>query len=62
MDRTADVIVWWVQAGVFWSMSHQPAMRPNDAVVIAGKPFMDERLAETRQPVGPGTERVGMNS
>ena len=23
---------------------------------------MDERLAEARQPVGPGTGRVGMNS
>jgi len=43
-------------------MAHQPAMRPSDAVAIAGKPFMDERLAEARQPVGPGTVRVGVNS
>jgi len=42
-------------------MAHQPAMRPSDAVAIAGKPFMDQRLAEARQPVGPGTGRVGVN-
>jgi len=41
-------------------MAHQPAMRPSDAVAIAGKPCMDERLAEARQPVGPGTDRVAV--
>ena len=43
-------------------MAHQPAMRPSDVVAIAGKPFMDERLAEARQPVCPGTGRVGVNT
>jgi len=62
MDGTTDIIVCWVQAGVFWSIAHQPAMRPSDAVAIAGKPFMDERLAEARQPVYPGTGRVGVNT
>ena len=62
MDGRADVIVYWVHARIFWSMAHQPAMRPSDAVAIAGKPCMDERLAEARQPVGPGTERIGINS
>ena len=31
-----------------------------DAVAVAGKPSRDERLAH--QPVGPGTERVGVNT
>ena len=37
-------------------------MRPSDAVAVAGRPRMDERSAEARQPVGPGTERVGVNT
>jgi len=36
--------------------------QPSDAVAIAGKPCMDERLAEARQPVCPGTGRVGVNT
>jgi len=42
------------QAGGVWSAAHQPAMRRSDAGVIAGKPSIDERLAETCQPVGHG--------
>ena len=34
----------------------------SDAVAIAGRPRMDERLVEACQPVGPGTERVGVNT
>ena len=35
-------------------MAHQPAIRPSDAVAIAGKPFMDEPVggnSSTRVPV-----------
>ena len=54
-DGTADVIVWWGQAGVFWSVAHQPAMLPSDAVAIAGKPFMDEPVG------GNSSARVPVN-
>jgi len=33
-----------------------------DAVAVAGKPSRDERLVVAHQPVGPGTERVGVNT
>jgi len=34
-----------------------------DAVAVAGKPSRDERLVVVaHQPVGPGTERVGVNT
>jgi len=38
------------------------ARRPSDVVAIAGKPFLDEWLAETRQPVGPWTGWMVVNS
>jgi len=50
-------------------MAHQPAMRSVQRggqamrlLSLAGKPFLDEWLAETRQPVGPWTGRVEVNS
>jgi len=71
-QATGGAVAWWLnsyvrhsllgQAGVLWSVAYQPAMRPSDVVAIAGKPFMDERLAETRQPVCPWTGRVGVNT
>ena len=42
------------QAGIFWSVAHQLAIRPSDAVAIAGKPFMDEPVggnSSARVPV-----------
>ena len=36
-------------------MAHQPAMRPSDAVAIAGKPFMDEPVG------GNSSARVPVN-
>jgi len=42
-------------------VARQPAMRPSDAVAIAGRPRRDERLASAHQPVRPGTECVERN-
>ena len=57
-----------MHARVFWVRDSSagdaagPTRRPSDAVAITGKPFLDEWLAETRQPVGPWTGRMEVNS